>query len=76
MMDIEQPGLCLEHCKSDATTAEQSAPQVPATMASVFYFAYLFLLPVPIHGRRLQRAALRKRAGALRLSILHCCYRI
>lgn len=72
MVDMEQPGLCLEHCKGDAALSlEQSAPQLPAAVAP-----YMFFLAVPITGRRYPRAPLSERTGSPPLSILHCCYRI
>lgn len=77
MVDTEQPGLCLKHCKGDAALSlEQSAPQLPAAVAPVLYLAYIFFLAVPITGRRYPRAPLSERTGSPPLSILHCCYRI
>jgi hypothetical protein len=76
-LDPEQPGLCLEHCRSGSQTIDQSAAASLAVPALVPLF-----FVAPVDGRLAQTSAWqaqqrsRERAPPPAHSILHCCYRI
>lgn len=76
MVDPDQPGLCLEHCKSVGGTAELSGT---VQLSAVALPALAYVLPLIAAPRRdpvLRFIEQSRPAGSPPLSTLNCCYRI
>lgn len=76
MLDPEQPGLCLEHCKGGSPTIE---PGTVAGIALPALVALFVVAPIEATDRAgARQAQWRRRASAPPPphAILHCCFRI
>lgn len=76
-LDPEQPGLCLEHCRSGSQTVDQSsgASLAAPALIALFFVAAAHEPPAEASAWQAQRRS-RDRAPPPPHSVLHCCYRI
>ena len=76
-IDLEQPGLCHEHCKGASQTiepADQGA--LPAPALAVLFVIAAPVAPVAHAGAWRAWQSERDSAPPLPHTILHCCFRI
>lgn len=77
MVDPDQPGLCLEHCKGTvARASEPAGNSLGAASAPLLAYVVPLLVAIPQRRRIAFRPAPPRYPGSPPLSILHCCYRI
>jgi hypothetical protein len=77
-LDVEQPGLCLQHCQQGNT---QAADHSPVPLPPLPALVALFTLspnepPADVGSQLAAHERRRDHAPPLAHSILHCCYRI
>lgn len=78
MMDPAQPGLCVEHCKPDATAffdAGNGSSQLGSIVLTALYPAPIYV-PQAVSPPTSSSALVVERPGSPSLSVLHCCFRI
>ena len=78
MADPAQAGLCVEHCKPDATAffdAGNGLSQLGSVVLTALYPAPLYV-PQSVSPPTSSSALVVERPGSPSLSVLHCCFRI